>query len=123
MHAWTKGTPWSSWAEVQRQFAGDAARHHYHAQWAIKAIREGQLTLPPEQRRWLIDDALSGPREDYVAAAEQRAGVPYAVVFDGKWLDTNMADQETDADWNKQFRAILERVPDESMVTIVDCHV
>jgi hypothetical protein len=123
VRAWTKGTPWSSWAEVRHKFTGDAARDYYHAQWAIKAIREGQQTLPPEQRRWLINDALSGTREDYVAAAEDRANVPHAVVIDGQWLDSDTVDQETDADWNKQFRAMLARFPDEAMVTIVDCHV
>ena len=51
VHSWTKGTPWSSWAEVQREFTGDAARDHYNAQWAIKAIREGQQTLPPDDER------------------------------------------------------------------------
>jgi hypothetical protein len=123
VRAWTKGTPWSSWAEVRHKFTGDAARDYYHAQWAIKAIREGQQTLSPEQRRWLINDALSGTREDYVAAAEDRANVPHAVVIDGQWLDSDTVDQETDADWNKQFRAMLARFPDEAMVTIVDCHV
>lgn len=97
---------------MQRKFTGDAARDHYHAQWAIKAILEGQRTLPPEQRQWLIDDALSGTRKDYVAAAEERAGVPAAVVIDGQWLDSEAAYQKTGADWNRQFHAILDRVPD-----------
>ena len=97
-----QGSPWSSWAEVQREFTGDAARDHYNAQWAIKAIREGQQTLPPN-REWLIDDALSGTREDYVAAAEERAGVPYAVVSMASGWNADEDDQKTDADWNKPF--------------------
>ncbi len=123
VYAWTKGTPWLSWAEVQRNFTGDTARDHYWAQPAILAIREGQRTLPPEQMEWLIDDSLSGTREDYVAAAEERAGVPYAVVLDGQWLGSDTVDQETGADWNKRFHDLLDRVPEQSMVTIVDCHV
>jgi hypothetical protein len=71
----------------------------------------------------LIDDAWSGAREDYVAAMEERAGVPYAIVRDGQWLDSDTAYQESDADWNKQFHDILRQVPDEAMVTVVDCHV
>ena len=118
-----QGHPWSSWAEVQRKFTGDAARDHYWAQPAILAIREGQQTLPPEQRRWHIDDAWSGPREDYVAAAEAARASPMRSCFNGQWLESDTVDQETDADWNKQFHAILDRVPDETMVTIVDCHV
>jgi hypothetical protein len=101
----------------------DVARHHYWSQPAIKAIREGQQTVPPEQRRWDIDDAWSGRREDYVARAEANAGVTYALVFNGEWLQSDTVDQETDEDWNKQFHAILDRVPDETMITIVDCHV
>jgi hypothetical protein len=121
VYGWTKGTPWSSWAEVQRKFTGDAARDHYLAQPAIQAIREGLQTLLPEQRECLIDDSLLSTRADYIAAAEERAGVPYAVVLDGQWLDSD--DHAEDVHWNKLFRAILDRVSAETLVTIVDCHV
>ena len=123
VNSWTKGERWSTWAELHAKFTGDLARDHYASQPAIKAIREGLQTLPPEQRRWLIDDGWLGTREDFVSAAEKRAGVPFAIIFNGAWLDSDTVDQETDADWNTQFHAILDRVPDEEMVTIVDCHV
>jgi hypothetical protein len=123
VNSWTKGIYWSTWAEVRDKFHHDVAREHYESQPAIKAIREGQRTASSEQWRSLVDDALlSGTREDYVAAAEERAGVPNAVVLDGQWLDSDTRDQEIDAEWNKQFHAILEQIADETMVTIVDCH-
>jgi hypothetical protein len=75
--------------DVER-LIGDAPRDHYEAQPAMQAIREGQQTLPPEQRQFLIDDALSGAREDYVGAAEACAGVTYALIFHGEWLDSDM---------------------------------
>jgi hypothetical protein len=123
VYDWTKGTPWSSWAEVQRKFTGDTARDHYQAQPAIQAIREVQKTLPAGQRRLSIDDAWSGSREDYVAAAEAGAGVTFAVIFNGEWFGSDMLAEGTDANWNEQFHAILDQVPDEATVTVVDCHV
>jgi hypothetical protein len=120
VHAWTKGMSWSAWTEVRGRFADDVARHHYWSQPAIKAIREGQQTVPRERRRWDIDDAWSGPREDYVATAEANAGVTHAVVFNGECLLSD--DHAGEAQWNKRFRAILDRVSGEATVTIVDCH-
>ena len=120
VHSWTGGASWSSLAEVRTKF-GDDAWHHYRIQPAIKAILERQQTLPPERRWWDIDDTLSGTREDYVAAAEASAGVTYAVVFNGEWFQSD--DHEDPADWNNLFRAILNRLPDETLVTVADCHV
>jgi hypothetical protein len=120
---WTKGEQWSPWAGISAKFIGDLAREHYASQPAIKAISEGQQTLPPEQRTFLIDDALLGTREDYVSAAELSAGVPHAVVINHEWLSCDMSDQEIGADWNKRFHEILDQVPDEFLITMIDCHV
>ena len=120
VHSWTGGASWSSLAEVRTKF-GDDAWHHYRIQPAIKAILERQQTLPPERQWWDIDDTLSRTREDYVAAAEASAGVTYAVVFNGEWFQSD--DHADPADWNNLFRAILNRLPDETLVTVADCHV
>ena len=117
---WTGGVSWSTLAEVQAEF-GDEVRHHYGSQPAIKAILEGQKTLPPDRRWWGIDDTLSGTREDYVAAARASAGVTYALVFNGEWFQSD--DHEDPADWNELFWATLNQLPDETLVTVVDCHI
>ena len=88
-------------------------------------IRKARQASPPE--RFLeIDDAWAGTREDFVAAAKARAGVPHAVIFRGEWLESlplwEGGGLDCEAEWNEQFEAILFQVSEETLVTIVDCH-
>ena len=59
------------------------------------------------------------PRVDYVARAEANAGVTYAVVIDGQWLEGDALSWE----WTNRFNAILDPLADTTLITIVDCHV
>jgi hypothetical protein len=111
-------------AELRAKFPPDEAHVQYKLQVAIQALRKAQASPP---KRFLeIDDAWAGTREDCVAAAEARAGVPYAAIFRGEWLEGPSSWEEDgldcEAEWSKQFKAILAQVSDETLVTIVDCH-
>ena len=83
-----------TWAEVRDKFHHDVAREHYmnpNHDGSRRSAKKASGRRRPTEEQWrsLVDDALlSGTREDYVAAAEERAGVPNAVVLDGQWLDS-----------------------------------
>jgi hypothetical protein len=119
VNSWTKGERWSTSEKLRGKFTADDAGRRYRSQSAIQAIREGQQKLPPGERPGLSDEWLH-TREQFVAAAAERAGIPYAMVFRGEWLESR---GEGVTDWNKQFRAILDQVADEAMITMLDCHV
>ena len=115
VRSWTAGAEWRSLKEVCDQFADDReGRKHYAAQSAIQAV---QQTLQPEQRWSRVDDVWSGTREDSVAAA-WAAAVTHAALVDGQWLDAD----DFEADWGQRLHAILDTVPDHTLITIVDCH-
>jgi hypothetical protein len=90
--------------------------------WVGMATEAAGAKADAESDLVFVHDALSGAGR-FMLPERKSAGVPYAVVLDGQWLGSDTVDQETDADWNRQFHAILDRVADEAMVTIVDCHV
>lgn len=107
VRSWTKGQDWLSWKEVHAKYSGDAARKYYNSQPAVQAIREGRLALPPDQRRdWSY--ACSDTLEEYVAAAELHAVIPYAAVVRGEWHGAE-SDDGTDWTWNKKFLTFLIR--------------
>ena len=74
---------------------------------------------------WGIDDALSGPHDDFVAAREASAFVTAAVLIKGEWHKGEVSFVDTlpsDSVWIKEFHSILDQTPDETMITIIDCH-
>lgn len=83
-----------------------------------------------EEFRWDIDDALAGSREAYVQAARDRACVTFALVHNGEWSEKGrmgwfgMSDDTFDqAAWNRLFNAMLDGLPDDTQLTVVDCHI
>jgi len=68
--------------------------------------------------------------ESYVARAAASAGAPFAILHDGKWIEKGqmgwwgMASNEKDeTEWGPQFQAFLEQLPEDTMLTMVDCHI
>lgn len=121
--------PWRLWKDVHEEHKDDIekAREIYHEQPAYKAActKEGsEISLS-----WNLDQyAVS--REEYVRAAEEAAGIPLACLLNGKWHERGemgwwgvIHDEKPRDDWNTQFRQLLESVPPDWWVTVVDCHI
>jgi hypothetical protein len=69
-------------------------------------------------------------RDVYIQREKNRTLATYAVVKDGKWyakgemgwwaVSTNEVDQN---DWNQKVMELIESVDDETLFTLVDCHI
>jgi len=124
-----------TWQEARNQCKGedgteniDAARELYHGQEAMKRIRE--------DKDFYMNHMFGGfdkflvPREQYIQAARDRACSTYAIVKDGQWYAKGemgwfgmSSDDMTQDDWNKRTAELLDSLPDDTMITIVDCHI
>ena len=69
-------------------------------------------------------------REQYVENARNRAISTFAVVKDGVWYEKGkmgwwgMTSNEKDQnEWNKQLMELLDSVPDDTLISIYDCHI
>ena len=101
------------------------ARSFYNNQESIQAIRKDSDLLWERD----IDDFLAS-RDDYIARHRNNAIAPYAFVKDSKWhaqgdmgwwaLDSKTC---TEDEWNEQFNQMLESLPDDTRLTVVDCHI
>ena len=67
---------------------------------------------------------------EYLERASRNYFSTFAVLKDGKWYERGkmlmfgMAKDELDEDtWQRQFNKLIEDLPDETLLTIVDCHI
>lgn len=119
-----EGQPFESWEVVLAKHpdAIDQARKEYHAQPAIQALRAGG---------WYFDvDQLLCTREEYCQRARNSACSTFAVLKDGVWYERGqmgwfgcVADEQDTDTWSAQFAALLDGLPDDTLLTVVDCHI
>lgn len=117
---------WDSWEHTREALFKDnigAARAHYNAQPSVVALRDfsGLYTTA---------DVYMQPREAFVTAARNRAAVPYALVCRGEWTARGKTgwwgvstDDMSQDDWNKAVNEMLDTLPPDTLLTIVDCHI
>lgn len=72
----------------------------------------GLMTLPAPEGR--ADQCLWGDVD------REAVSTPFATLRDGVWHD---ADEMDDAAWEAHVRAFLAALPDDILVSLVDCHV
>lgn len=114
----------------------DGARKLYHAQPRITAWQEKAKATRDQRREMPVDlvfgnaDDFLVSRADFIQAAKNRVGVTFAVVKDGKWYERGAMgwwgivcgekDQET---WNSMFSKLVDELPSDTLLTVVDCHI
>jgi hypothetical protein len=131
--ATTKGLPIPRrWAEVLDLYGEDQvdlARKVYREQPFIRALDAahiGPFGNDPVEH-WCV---TSGGRAAYVQRAADAAGVPFAVVADGVWRERGqmhwfaiVSDEMDATDWNQTGRKYYDQLPDDALLTCVDCHI
>lgn len=135
------GTPEpDTWEEVRERHPDnvDAAREEYAAQERVLKVREHDTECRKDDR-W--DEALLGwdggveefavSREEFVQRARDHAITPYAYLMDGQWYAPgNMgwwgmsSDTEEDSRrFAREFNEMFDKLPDDTVLTLVDCHI
>ena len=116
-----------SWDKMREEiFPGDmeAARTAYHGQAAKKALQTAEDT----DLRWNnIEDFLC-TREEYIEKARAKAISTFAVLMGGKWYEKGKMGwwacvSNENADWSEEFGKLLDGISDDTLLTVVDCHI
>ncbi len=115
------------WAEFRTAYENiDDARKAYHETPYIAALRTAEL-LP-----WFEDpvEEYDIGREKFVERASSDSFTPYAVLKDGEWYSKGemgwfgMSSDNVDHDtWNKRVWEFLRDLPEDTLITAVDCHI
>ena len=120
-----KDTPVAeSWASVRERFDNrDEARKFYHAQERVIAASE---KLSP----WFELDDYQVDRDVYIQREKNRTFSTYAIVKDSKWYAKGKmgwwaisSDEVDQNEWNQKVMELIESVDDETLFTLVDCHI
>jgi hypothetical protein len=140
VHAVIAGREFNSWPVIREMYLSrgdesergaliEAARHEYSAQPVIRDIRASKDDVV----LWASFDGIENymvPRDEYVERARRAAGVTFAVVKDGTWYEKGkmgwwamVSDEKADGAWEREFAALLDSVPDDTTLTVVDCHI
>lgn len=125
--------PWAEFSDIENI---EERRAAYRVQPRIMAWHEAGK-IPLHERRKLPVDLTFGNPDDYVASrdhfinlARLRAGSTFAVLLNGKWYErgemgwwacvSNEKDTET---WLSMFHKMLDELPGDTQLTVVDCHI
>lgn len=118
--------PIRTWEEVRTAHPGDIsdARKEYWEQPATVALREDR------DLAWEGPDQFAVSRDTYLARARNAAGRTFAVVKDGEWFErgkmgwfASVAGDVGDDEWDRQFAALVDGLADDTLLTVVDCHI
>lgn len=122
---------WETWDEVRDRMAGDitGARAFYHEQEAYTLAKAANL---PDDvvDLWSGIDEFHCSRSEFIDRARSRAFCAYAVVKDRQWTERGemgwfgMSSNEMDYEaWLAKFNEVIDALPDETLLTFVDCHI
>ncbi len=126
-----RGETWIPWSEVlKKPDYPDRLEHYrtfYWSQPPIDRLQEANL-LPLWGAK--PDELLGITEEEYVEDAINGALAPYAFVRDSKWTALGEVgywglsrDDMSSREWNKKFREMFDDLPDDTLLTLIDCHI
>lgn len=119
-----------SWKTVRSEFTRvEDAREAYRSQPMLKELdREAGIMLGCPVEEFFLDQ--ENPREKYLEHRRCTALSTFAVVKDGKWYERGemgwfgmVSDEKLTYDWETQFMQLLEDTSDDTILTVVDCHI
>jgi hypothetical protein len=131
-HAIIKGRTWLTWEQIRAQVTEvsdeqtihDAWRAAYNEQQVLQELRK-EFSNP-----FLNLDEYLTPREAFITAARNAAGVTFAVLKEGEWYERGemgwwgvVSGDVGQDDWNAQFAKLIDELPDDTRLTVVDCHI
>jgi hypothetical protein len=103
-----------------------AAYRAYRAQPRVQAFHDAMETLLGP---FVSLEDFPGTEEDFVSAQRRASGVPFAYVRNGVWRERSGTGwfgsiaTERDEDWYAEVGAMLLALADDTLLTIVDCHI
>lgn len=131
IHAVIAGRPIRSWEDVRAAYPDDieAARKEWREQPAIRDINAAQ----DDDVRWSTFsdfDRWLKPRDIVMAEARAEAGVTFALVKDSTWYERGrmgwwacVSDEKATSEWHREFAALIDSLPADTLLTVVDCHI
>ncbi|HEX5676450.1 MAG TPA: hypothetical protein VFX91_00630 [Alcanivorax sp.] len=121
-----------TWDQMRERHPGniETARKAYHEQAAKRALAEAAKKDGSRDLIWISLDEFAVSHDRYVESKANSATVAFAALKDGQWVERGemgwwgcVSDEKDKDVWNRDFNAMLDALPDDSWLTVVDCHI
>lgn len=116
----------------------DEKRQKYRSQAAMRiveaaqeGVRSGDIEVPEGHEHMFFFFHLEDyqcSEEEYVERARQSAISTFAVVKDGKWYEKGEMGwwatvSNEKSNWNEEFSSFFKDLPEDTMLSVYDCHI
>lgn len=116
---------WKTWKECRESAESiDIARDEYNNQLVIKDLKKEWDSPFADLCEFKTD------RDSYIKTKANSAISTFAVLKDGKWYERGdmgwwgcVSDEKEVNSWNGEFKDLLDTIPDDKFLTVVDCHI
>lgn len=109
----------------------ELARKEYHNHPDVISFRQRDVD---NDFIWIDEDFIDyfceGDKEKFLEKETPNAFTTFAVLKDGQWYEKGsmglwgMVSDEKDKDvWNRQFVDLIRDLPDDTLLSVVDCHI
>lgn len=124
--------PWEEIAADETFTDWDERRKFYNSQEDLAKLKATLQAKKEEFDFFFFDfDSLLGLTEDeYVEKRSDRGIVPYALVIDRKWMSRGdmgwfgaSSNEISNEEWVDIFQKKLSELPDDTLLSAVDCHI
>lgn len=132
----TGGLTWETWDDTLVRYCGseekrdpskiDLAREEYHGQPALELLKASGK----DAYRWDTNDDLTLDLDKFIKLQRDRACAHFAFVRDGQWTERGdmgwfgmAANELSDGQWLPMFNKMLDELPDDTLLSVVDCHI
>lgn len=120
-----------SWESIRERIKDrDEARTFYWSQPRQIAWKEKEKELG---KGWPFGFSVSPEdfqmsEQDYIQKAISQAYTPFAILHNGKWYEKGKMGwwatvHNEDSDWNKKALELIDSLPEDTMLSIYDCHI
>ena len=120
------------WDYVRKtMFPGDidAARAYYNNHPIMELMaKEKMHSFGCVATKYHIGE--ENPRHKFIEDARCAAFSTFAVLKDGEWYEKGsmgwwgmVSDEKLEYDWNAKFTELIHELPDNTLITVVDCHI
>lgn len=122
--------PWSELLKTMFVTKGrDKAIKFYHGQARVKAMAEYNQANGHEYAGLELDEFVVS-REEFIKSRGDMVGIPFAVVKDGEWYEKGemgwwgaVHNEEDQATWNTKVSEMIAALPNDTLLTLMDCHI
>lgn len=130
-------TTWNTFRDrIGEGFTADQAREAYHAQpdlVRMKEVHAAKDTLTEKEYSllsWLELDPFACTENVFAARARDRAISTFALVRNSQWFEKGsmgwfgmVSDEKDENEWVTEFTKLVDSLPEDTLLTVVDCHI